>query len=83
MGLRAFGIIGPQIHIDEAPLEAVGNLRAQPVDVVIVAVDAHDTGTVDGGVQHFCGFEICRNENAGIETLLRCLRGNGIREISG
>ena len=40
-GLRALGVIGTKIDVHESPVVALGNLRAQPVHVVVVAVDAH------------------------------------------
>ena len=55
----------------------------KPVDVVVVAVDADDARPIDRGVQNFRRFEIGRNEHAGVETLLRALRRNGIGEIAG
>src|SRR2546430_3914387 len=48
MRLRAFGIVGAKVDVDEAPLEAVGDLRAQTVYVIVVPVDAHDARAVDG-----------------------------------
>ena len=81
--LRAFGIVGAQIHVDEAPLKAVGDLRAEAIDVIVVAVDAHDARAVDGGVEHFGGLEVGGDEDAGVETLLRGLRGDGVGEIAG
>ena len=83
MGLGAFGVVGAQIDVDEAPFEAVGDLRAEAIDVVVVAVDAHDARAVDGGVQDFGGLEIGGNEDAGVEALLRGLRGNGVGKIAG
>ena len=48
--LGAFGIVRAKIDVDESPLEAIGDLGAEAVDVVVVAVDAHDARTVDSGV---------------------------------
>ena len=50
--LRAFGVVRAQIHVDQAPLKTVGDLRAETIDVVVVAVDAHDARAVNGGVQN-------------------------------
>src|SRR5256885_1624741 len=78
MRLGAFGVIGTQIHVGETPLEAVGNLRAQTIDLVVVAVDAHDARAIDGGVEDFGRFEVGGNEHASVEALLSGLRGDGI-----
>src|SRR6202008_778740 len=80
--LRTFGIIWAQVDIDEAPFEAVGDLRAEAVDVIVVAVDAHDARAVDGSVEHFGRLEIGGNKYTGVESLLRGLRSDGVRKIS-
>ena len=46
-GLRAFGVVGAKVYVDEAPRVFVGDLGAEAVDVVVVAVDADETRTVD------------------------------------
>jgi len=79
----AFGVVGAEVDVNEAPLEAVGDLRAEAIDVVVVAVDADDAGAVDGSVEDFSGFEIGGNEHAGVETLLRGLRSDGVGEVAG
>src|SRR5712664_2779286 len=79
---NAFAIIVTQVDVDESPLETVGDLRAEPVDVVVVAVDAHDARPIDRGIENFCRFEIGRNEDASVESLLRGLRGDGVGKIS-
>ena len=64
-------------------MKAVGDLRAEAIDVVVVAVDAHDARAVDGSVQNLGGLEIGGNKDAGVEALLRGLRGHGIGKIAG
>src|SRR5262249_37474899 len=83
VSFRAFSVVGAEIDVDQAPAELVGDLRAQAVDVVVVAVDADDAAAVNGGVQHFGGLEIRREEDGGVEALLRALGGNGIGEVAG
>src|SRR6266851_4424332 len=80
---RAFGIVGAQVDVDETPLETVGDLRAEAVDVIVVAVDAHDARAIDGGVEHLGGLEVGGNEDARVEALLSGLRGDGVGEIAG
>src|SRR5207302_8074573 len=83
MGFRAFGIVGAEVDVDQAPIKAVGDLRAETIDVVVVAVDAHDARAVDGGVKDLGGLEIGGDEDARVETLLRGLCGNGVGEVAG
>src|SRR5258708_38408154 len=64
-------------------MEAVGDLRAKAIHVVVVAVDAHDARAIDRGVEHLGGLEVRRNEDASVETLLCGLRGDGVGEIAG
>ena len=45
--LRALGVVRPQIDVDEAPAVLEGDLRAEAIDVVVVAVDAHEPRAVD------------------------------------
>ena len=81
--LGAFGVVRAQVDVDQAPLEAVGDLGAEAVDLVVVAIDADDAGAVDGGIQNFCGLEIGWDEDAGVKALLGRLGGYGIGEIAG
>src|SRR5438034_11552628 len=83
MRLRAFGIVGAKVDVDEAPLEAVGDLRAQTVYVIVVPVDAHDARAVDGGVENFRRLEVSGDEYAGVKSLLGGLRSDGVGEITG
>ena len=82
-GLRAFGVVRAQVDVDESPLEAVGDLGAEAVDLVVVAVDANDARAIDGGVQNFRGLKVGGDEDAGVEALLRGLRGDGVGEVAG
>src|SRR5262249_29841120 len=77
-----FRVVRPQVHVHQAPLKPVGNLRAKPVHMIVVPVDAHDTRAVDRSVQYFCWLQISWNENARIKTLLGSLCGHCTRKIS-
>src|SRR5690349_3559064 len=83
MRLGAFRVIRTQIYVGQAPLEAIGNLRAQTIHLVVVSIDTHDTRAVDRGVEHLGGFQISWNKDARIETLLRSLSRDGVGEIAG
>ena len=49
-------------------MEAVGDLGAEAIDVIVIAVDAHDARAVDGGVENFGRLEIGGDEDAGVEA---------------
>jgi hypothetical protein len=68
VGLGAFGVIRAQVDVDESPLEAVGDLGAEAVDMIVVAVDADDASDVaissivdlGSGLTEACGlFPFC------------------------
>jgi hypothetical protein len=40
LGFAAFGVVGAEVDVDEAPGVFVGDLGAEAVDMVVVAVDA-------------------------------------------
>ena len=82
-GLGALGVVGPQVDVDEAPVVALRNLRAEAVDLVIVAGDANQARAEYLGAEDLGGFEVGGNENPGVETKARRLRGDGIGEVAG
>src|SRR5437016_13592320 len=83
MRFRAFRIVGAQIDVDEAPLKAVGDLRAQAIHMIVVPVNAHDARAVDGGIENFRGLQVGGNEDAGVESFLRGLSCNGVGQSAG
>ena len=82
-GLRAFGVVGAEVDVDEAPVVLVGDQRAEAVDVVVVAVDADEARAVDQRVEDLGGLEIGGDEDAGLEAEARGLRGDGVGEVAG
>ena len=52
-GLGAFGVIGTDIDVHECPFEGVGDLRAEAVDLVVIALDPHDRGLANPGADDF------------------------------
>ncbi len=56
---------------------------AEAVDVVVVAVDADEAGTVDQRVEDLGGLEIGGNEDGGLEAEARGLGGDGVGEVAG
>src|SRR5207245_7675254 len=61
----------------------IGDLRAETIHMVVVAVDSHDARAVNGGVENFRGLKIGGNEHASVETLLSGLRRDGVGQIAG
>ena len=82
-GLRALGVVGAQVHVDEAPVVLVGDQRAEAVDVVVVAVDADQPRAVDLRVEHLGGLEVGGDEDAGLQAQARRLRGDGVGQVAG
>ena len=58
-------------------------MRTEAIDVIVVAVDAHDARAIDGGVEHLGRLEVGGNEDASAKALLCSLRGDGVGEIAG
>ena len=56
--LGAFGVVGPQVHVDEAPAVFARDLRAQAVDLIVSAVDADDARAVHQRVEHLAAFQV-------------------------
>ncbi len=81
--LAAFGVVRPHVDVDERPLVDAGELRAQPVHVVVVAVDRDDVAAVYRGGEDFALLEVRRNEHVAAQPRVRGVRGDRVREISG
>ena len=61
--LGALGVVGAQVDVGEAPAVLVGDLRAEPVDVVVVAADRHQLRLIDGRADHLARLEVVRDED--------------------
>ncbi len=75
-GLRTFGVVGAEVYVDEPPGVLVGNLGAEAIDVIVVAVDADQARAVDKGVEDLGGLEISGDEDGGLEAQACGLRGD-------
>ena len=60
----------------------VGDLRAQAIDVVVAAVDAHHLRAKHLRAQNFRGLQIRRNKNPRLQTFASRLRRDRVREVS-
>ena len=58
--LRALGVVRAHVDVHERPLVHAGELGAQAVDVVVVAVDRDDVAAVDRGGDDLALLEVRR-----------------------
>ena len=81
--LRAFGVIGTQVDVHEAPAVFAGDLGAEPVDLVVSAVDADDIRAINERAEHFALLEIGGNEDVALQAGRGGVGGDGIGEVAG
>ena len=81
--LRAFGVIRAQVHVHESPAVFARDLGAEPVDLVVRAVDADDVRAIDERAEHLALLEVGRNEHVALQARRRGVGGDGIREVAG
>ena len=81
--LCAFRVIRPQVDVGEAPAVSVGNLRAEPVDVVVVALDGDDMAAGRWPSRSPCGFEVVGDEDVAGEAKTRGVRGHAVGQVAG
>ena len=81
--LRAFRVVRPHVDVDERPAVVdVGDLAAQPIDVVVVAVDGNDGRLVGRGRDDLGRLEIGRNEDARSHAGLGRVRGHRAGQVA-
>src|SRR5262249_19898693 len=83
MGLGTFGIIGPQINVDEGPAVFVTDLTTDSIDVIIVAFDRDGFWPVNGGTNDLSLFQAVGNKDVALQSGSRCMRCDCIGAISG
>ena len=81
--LRAFGVVGAQVDVHEAPAVPVADLRAQPVHVVVVAGDGEDRRPIDRRAEKLSGLEVVRDEHAALDAETRGVRRDAVGEVAG
>ena len=74
VGLRAFGVVGPQVDVHEPPAEPIRHLRAQPVHIVVVAGDGENRRAEDRRAEHLAGLEVVGDEHAALQAEARGVR---------
>src|SRR4029079_1275662 len=58
-------------------------LRAEAVDVVVVAVDGHQRRRVDSRTDDLAALEVAGDEYVGVEARARGMRGDTVGEVAG
>ena len=81
--LRALGVVGAQVDVDEGPGPGLGELGAEPVDVVVVAADADQVGPVDAGREQLLLLEVGGDEDVGVEAGGGGVGGDRVGEVAG
>ena len=81
-GLGSLGIVGPEIHVDEGPGVAVGELRAEAVDVVVGPFHREHDRPVDQRSEHLAGLEPDRDEHEGGQPRLGGVSRDRVGEVS-
>ena len=81
--LRALGVVRPQVDVDESPAVPIRHLRAQPVDVVVVAGDGENRRAIDGRAENLARLEIVGNEDAAFEAEPRRVRRHAVGQVAG
>jgi hypothetical protein len=81
--LGTFGVIGAHIDIDEGPRVFARDFRAEPVDFVVMALDADDRRAINKRIEDFALLQVRRNEDVGFEAGGGGVGGDGIGQIAG
>src|SRR5256885_8516722 len=81
--LRALRVVRPQVDVHESPAVPVGHLRAQPVHIVVVAVDRENGRIEDRRAQDLPALEAVGYEHAAFDAEARGVSGDTVREVSG
>ena len=63
VGLGALRVVGAEVDVGESPAVGVSHLRAQAVDVVVVAAHGDDARTIDAGAGDLAELEIVGDED--------------------
>lgn len=81
--LGAFGVVRAHVHVDEGPAMRVCELAAEPLNIVIVAVDGDHGRPVHSCPQDLAALQVTRDEHQGPHPGLCAMRGDRAGEVSG
>ncbi len=82
VALGPLRVIRSKVHVHERPAVLVGDLRAQPVDLVVGPVHGHQSRVVDERGEYLALLEVGRNEDVGLEPALSGVGRHGIGEVA-
>ena len=81
--LGTFRVVGAHIDVHKGPAEFSGDLRAQPVHLVVMPFDADDLRAVHQRIHDLALLQIARNENIRAQTRRRRVGGHRVGQVSG
>src|SRR3970282_437826 len=81
--LRAFGVVGADVDVDERPVVGAGEFGAEAVDGVVVATDLDEGGAVDTGAEDLSGLEVVGDEDNGFHTGGGGMGAYAVGEVTG
>ncbi len=82
-GLRALGVVRAHVDVDERPRVLARDLGAQPVDVVVVALDGDEVRAVDPRGEDLLLLEVGGDEDVGLEAERGGVGGHGVGQVAG
>ncbi len=81
--LGALGVVGAHVHVHERPWQCLGDLAAETVHLVVVALDRDDLGAVGLGREDLRSLEVLGHEDVALDAGLRRVGGGGVRQVAG
>ena len=82
-GLASLAVEGPDVDVAEGPGDLVGQLAAQPVGVVVGAVDPHQGGAEHRGGGDLGGLQVGRDDDHGAHRGMGGVGGDGVGQVAG
>ena len=82
-GLAALGVVGTHVDVDEGPGIVVGKLAAQPVHLVVGAVNRNEHWIIDGGADDLAPLQVGGDEDHGTDAGPGTVGGYAASQISG
>jgi hypothetical protein len=79
--LRALRVVRTKVDVHERPGMLGRELRAESVDVVVVAAHRNEVRAVYAGREDLLLLEVGRHEHVGLEPGSGCVRGDGVRQV--
>ena len=84
--LGALGVVGPDVDVDERRLfefVGLGQLAAEPVDVVVGTFDTHQGAAVDRRLDDLGRLQVGRNEDDGVHPDPRRVGRDRVGQVAG